>query len=60
MAEEGGDVDVTGDGEKKAKIPNTTRQLKGRLQKLIEKTDDECVPCFGCLDITDFLLAGVG
>lgn len=40
-ADEGGEVDVTGDGEKKAKVPNIHRQLKGRLQKLIEKTDDE-------------------
>lgn len=45
--EEGGDkangdkAEAEGDGVKKAKVPNLYRQLKGRLQKLIEKTDDE-------------------
>jgi len=38
---EKGDVDGAGDGVKKAKVPNLYRQLKGRLQKLIDKTDDE-------------------
>lgn len=33
----------TGDGGKKTKVPNLYRQLKGRLQKLIDKTDEECV-----------------
>lgn len=36
-----GDFEGTGDGAKKAKVPNLYRQLKGRLQKLIDKTDDE-------------------
>jgi hypothetical protein len=35
----------TGDGGKKTKVPNLYRQLKGRLQKLIDKTDEECVRC---------------
>lgn len=35
------DIEGTGDGVKKAKVPNLYRQLKGRLQKLIDKTDDE-------------------
>ena len=38
---EKGDTEGTGDGVKKAKVPNLYRQLKGRLQKLIAKTDDE-------------------
>lgn len=38
---EKGDAEGTGDGAKKAKVPNLYRQLKGRLQKLIDKTDDE-------------------
>ena len=33
-----------GDGEKKNKQPNLTRLLKARLQKLVDKTDEEtCV-----------------
>ena len=38
---EKGDADGAGDSVKKAKVPNLYRQLKGRLQKLIDKTDDE-------------------
>ena len=39
--EEKGEAEGTADGVKKAKVPNLYRQLKGRLQKLIDKTDDE-------------------
>jgi len=35
------DLEGTADGVKKVKVPNLYRQLKGRLQKLIDKTDDE-------------------
>lgn len=35
--------DAEGDGGKKKKPPNMTRLLKSRLQKLVEKTDDEYV-----------------
>jgi hypothetical protein len=38
---EKGDADGAGDAVKKVKVPNLYRQLKGRLQKLIDKTDDE-------------------
>ena len=39
------DVDAgSGDeGGKKKKPPNLSRMLKSRLQKLVDKTDDECV-----------------
>ena len=30
-------------GGKKKKTPNLSRILKSRLQKLVDKTDDECV-----------------
>lgn len=49
---------MTGDGEKKAKVPNIHRQLKGRLQKLIEKTDDEYVSFFDHLDVTNLFRRG--
>lgn len=35
--------DGEGEGGKKKKTPNMTRLLKSRLQKLVEKTDDEYV-----------------
>lgn len=38
-----GNIDVGSDTEegKKKKVPNMTRLLKTRLQKLVDKTDDE-------------------
>lgn len=48
-----GDGDGPGDG-KKAKVPNLYRQLKGRLQKLIDKSDEEYVGRqMYCLSVTD-------
>ena len=44
-AENDGDVGSGGEGGKKKKTPNLSRMLKSRLQKLVDKTDDECVPC---------------
>jgi hypothetical protein len=44
--EEGGDDDGAhggSDDEGKKKKPSFTRQLKGRLSKLVERTDDESV-----------------
>jgi len=36
-----------GDEEgKKLKTPNLFRMLKSRLQKLVDKTDDECVSSY--------------
>ena len=37
-AADGSDAEA---GEKKKKAPNMTRLLKSRLQKLVEKTDDQ-------------------
>lgn len=51
--EDVGDPDHDGDGDhaggsddeaKKKKGPSMNRLLKTRLQKLVEKTADECVP----------------
>ena len=41
-AENDGDVGSGDEGGKKKKSPNLSRILKSRLQKLVEKTDDEC------------------
>jgi hypothetical protein len=37
------DGDDAVDGKKKSKMPNMNRQLKSRLTKLVEKTDDTFV-----------------
>ena len=42
--ENDGDVGSGGEGGKKKKTPNLSRMLKSRLQKLVDKTDDECAP----------------
>ena len=50
MEAKGGDGENDGDagsgdeGGKKKKTPNLSRMLKSRLQKLVDRTDDECVP----------------
>jgi chromatin structure-remodeling complex subunit RSC4 len=43
-AENDGDPGSGDEGGKKKKPPNLSRTLKSRLQKLVDKTDDECVP----------------
>ena len=49
--ENNGDTESGDEGGKK-KTPNHSRMLKSRLQKLVDKTDDECIshfyrlPCF--------------
>ena len=42
--ENDGDVGSGGEGGKKKKTPNLSRMLKSRLQKLVDKTDDEWAP----------------
>jgi len=42
--ENDGDAGSGGEGGKKKKTPNLSRMLKSRLQKLVDKTDDECAP----------------
>jgi len=42
-AENDGDPGSGDEGGKKKKPPNLSRMLKSRLQKLVDKTDDECV-----------------
>jgi len=34
------DTEGAGDGVKKPKVPNLYRQLKGRLQKLVDRADE--------------------
>ena len=41
-AENDGDGGSGDEGGKKKKTPNLSRILKTRLQKLVDKTDDEC------------------
>lgn len=41
-AENDGDAGSGDEGGKKKKTPNLPRMLKSRLQKLVDKTDDEC------------------
>ena len=43
-ADNDGDAGSGGEGGKKKKTPNLSRMLKSRLQKLVDKTDDECAP----------------
>jgi len=38
-----GDAGSGDEGGKKKKTPNLSRMLKSRLQKLVDRTDDECV-----------------
>jgi hypothetical protein len=42
--EHDGDGGSGEEGGKKKKTPNLSRMLKSRLQKLVDKTDDECAP----------------
>jgi len=42
--ENDGDAGSGDEGGKKKKTPNLSRMLKSRLQKLVDRTDDECVP----------------
>jgi len=42
--ENDGDPGSGGEGGKKKKTPNLSRMLKSRLQKLVDKTDDEFAP----------------
>ena len=48
--EDGAGSDGDGEGTKKKKIPNMSRLLKSRLQKLIEKTDDSFVVIISLFD----------
>jgi hypothetical protein len=41
-AENDGGAGSGDEGGKKKKTPNLSRMLKSRLQKLVDKTDDEC------------------
>ena len=44
--ENDGDGGSGDEGGKKKKTPNLSRMLKSRLQKLVDRTDDECVPSY--------------
>ena len=55
--ESDGDTGSRDEGGKK-KTPNLSRMLKSRLQKLVDKTDDECVSShtsIGCHVLTSVL-----
>ena len=59
--ENNGDAGSGGEGGKKKKTPNLSRMLKSRLQKLVDKTADECDPSpFSTLHIYTNLRPQVG